>query len=71
MKRMLSNLNEKGYEKPQFMTVAFYQKIGYKDCRCLVFDIPELEQPMEMFLIKQIYFVDDFLEFIEKRILGL
>lgn len=53
------------------MTVAFYQKIGYKDCRCLVFDIPELEQPMEMFLIKQIYFVDDFLEFIEKRILGL
>ena len=54
MKRMLSNLNEKGYEKPQFMAVAFYQKIGHKDCKYLVFDIPELEQPMEMFLIKQI-----------------
>ena len=32
----------------------FYRKIGYKDCGCLVLDIPELEQPMEMFLIKQI-----------------
>lgn len=32
----------------------FYRKIGYKDCGCLVLDIPELEQPMEMFLIKRI-----------------
>ncbi len=32
----------------------FYRKIGYKDCGCLVLDIPELEQPMEMFLIKKI-----------------
>lgn len=32
----------------------FYRKIGYKDCGCLVIDIPELEQPMEMFFIKQI-----------------
>lgn len=32
----------------------FYRKIGYKDCGCLVLDIPELEQPMEMFLIKQL-----------------
>lgn len=32
----------------------FYRKIGYKDCGCLVLNIPEFEQPMEMFLIKQI-----------------
>lgn len=32
----------------------FYRKIGYKDCGCLVLDIPELAQPMEMFLIKRI-----------------
>ena len=32
----------------------FYRQIGYKDCGCLVLDIPELEQPMEMFLIKRI-----------------
>ena len=32
----------------------FYRKIGYKDCGCLVLDIPELEQPMEMFLLKRI-----------------
>lgn len=32
----------------------FYRKMGYKDCGCLVLDIPELEQPMEMFLIKRI-----------------
>ena len=32
----------------------FYRKIGYKDCGCLILNIPELEQPMEMFLIKQI-----------------
>ncbi|MDF2872230.1 MAG: GCN5-related N-acetyltransferase [Anaerocolumna sp.] len=30
----------------------FYRKIGYKDCGCLVLDIPGFEQPMEMFLIK-------------------
>lgn len=32
----------------------FYRQIGYKDCGCLVLDIPELEQPMEKFLIKRI-----------------
>lgn len=32
----------------------FYRKIGYKDCGCLVLNIPKLEQPMEMFFIKQI-----------------
>ncbi len=32
----------------------FYRKMGYSDCGCLILDIPELEQPMEMFLIKRI-----------------
>lgn len=32
----------------------FYRKLGYKDCGCLIIDIPEYEQPMEMFLIKAI-----------------
>lgn len=30
----------------------FYRKLGYKDCGCLVLDIPNYEQPMEMFMIK-------------------
>ena len=40
----------------------FYRKIGYKDCGCLVLDIPELEQPMEMFLIN--HFTNYFNQFI-------
>ena len=32
----------------------FYRKLGYKDCGGIVIDIPEYEQPMEMFLIKSI-----------------
>lgn len=30
----------------------FYRKLGYKDCGCLVLDIPGFEQPLEMFLAK-------------------
>lgn len=30
----------------------FYRKIGYKDSGCLVIDILEYAQPMEMFMIK-------------------
>lgn len=30
----------------------FYRKLGYKDCGCLVLDIPKYEQPMEMFMAK-------------------
>lgn len=53
-------MKEKGYKAVMTSTQVdetaqhFYRKIGYKDCGCLVLDIPELEQPMEMFLIKQI-----------------
>lgn len=32
----------------------FYRRLGYKDCGGIVINIPEYEQPMEMFLIKQI-----------------
>ena len=32
----------------------FYRKLGYKDCGGIVINIPEYEQPMEMFLIKSI-----------------
>lgn len=30
----------------------FYRKIGYRDCGCLVMDLPGAAQPMEMFLVK-------------------
>ena len=32
----------------------FYRKIGYKECGGLTIDIPGYEQPMEMFLSKEI-----------------
>ena len=32
----------------------FYRRIGYRDCGGIVFDIPGFEQPMEMFLIKDL-----------------
>lgn len=32
----------------------FYRKIGYKDCGSLVMDIPGYEQPMEMFMAKNL-----------------
>lgn len=32
----------------------FYRKLGYKDCGGFIIDIPNYEQPMEMFLIKAI-----------------
>ena len=32
----------------------FYRKLGYKDCGGLLIDIPNYEQPMEIFLIKRI-----------------
>ena len=34
----------------------FYRKLGYKDCGGFVIDIPNYEQPMEMFLIIEIYY---------------
>lgn len=30
----------------------FYRKSGYRDCGCLVLDVPGHEQPMEMFMVK-------------------
>ena len=36
------------------ITQHFYRKLGYKDCGGLIIDIPNYEQPMEMFLIKAI-----------------
>ena len=35
-------------------TQHFYRKLGYKDCGGFIIDIPNYEQPMEMFLIKAI-----------------
>ena len=32
----------------------FYSKMGYKDCGGLTLDIPGYEQPMELFMIKQL-----------------
>lgn len=33
----------------------FYRKLGYKDCGGFVIDIPGYEQPMELFMIKEIH----------------
>lgn len=33
---------------------CFYRKLGYRDCGGLIIDIPRYEQPMEMFLVKEI-----------------
>lgn len=32
----------------------FYRALGYKDCGGIVIDVPDHQQPMELFLIKQI-----------------
>ena len=32
----------------------FYRKLGYKDCGGLTVDVPGYEQPMEMFMVKQL-----------------
>jgi hypothetical protein len=53
-----SEMADRGYKVCMTSTMVneesqhFYRKIGYKDCGCLVLDIPGFEQPMEMFLIK-------------------
>lgn len=33
----------------------FYRKLGYKDCGCLILDIPGFMQPMEMFMSKALH----------------
>ena len=32
----------------------FYRKLGYKEGGCLILDVPEYAQPMEMFFVKSI-----------------
>lgn len=32
----------------------FYRKLGFKDCGSMVFDIPGYEQPLEMFMVKDL-----------------
>lgn len=32
----------------------FYRRLGYKDCGCLILDIPQMEQPAELFFIKSL-----------------
>lgn len=32
----------------------FYRKLGYKDCGGLIINIPKYNQPMELFLVKEI-----------------
>lgn len=60
MKYWENQMKEQGYKAVMTSTQVdemaqhFYRKMGYKDCGCLVLDIPELEQPMEMFFIKEI-----------------
>lgn len=32
----------------------FYRKLGYRDTGCLVLNVPAIEQPLEIFLIKEL-----------------
>ena len=32
----------------------FYRKLGYQDNGCMIFEIPSIRQPLEIFLIKQL-----------------
>ncbi len=53
-------MKQKGYQMLLTSTQVdetaqhFYRKAGYKDCGCLLIDLPACAQPMEMFLIKAI-----------------
>lgn len=53
-----NDMKSRGYEMFLVSTQVdekaqhFYRKLGYKDCGGLVIDIPNYEQPMEMFMIK-------------------
>ncbi len=51
---------QKGYDLLMTSTQAdesaqhFYRRLGYKDCGCLVMDMPGYEQPLEVFLAKKL-----------------
>ena len=32
----------------------FFRKLGYRDCGGLTVDVPGYEQPMELFMVKQL-----------------
>lgn len=55
-----ADMKSKGYDMVLTSTQVdeaaqhFYRKLGYQDCGGLVMDVPGHEQPMELFLVKQI-----------------
>ena len=54
------DMKEKGYGIVLVSTQVdeeaqhFYRKLGYKDCGGFTLDIPGYEQPMELFMVKQL-----------------
>lgn len=58
MEFLESEMTKQGYKMIMTSTQVdessqhFYRKLGYKDCGCLVLDIPGFEQPLEMFMAK-------------------
>lgn len=60
MEHWENDMREKGYGMIMTSTQVdenaqhFYRHLGYKDAGCLLIDIPGYEQPMEMFLTKDI-----------------
>ena len=60
MEHWENDMRSQGYEMFLVSTQVdesaqhFYRKLGYKDCGGLVIDIPKFEQPMEMFMIKEV-----------------
>ncbi len=60
MEYWASEMKEQGYGMLLTSTQVnetsqnFYRKLGYKDCGGFIIDIPQYEQPMEMFMIKAI-----------------
>lgn len=53
-------MKQKGYGMVMVSTQVdegaqhFYRKLGYRDCGCLVMELPGYEQPMEMFMAKSV-----------------
>ena len=60
MEHWEKDMKSKGYEMVLTSTQVdedaqhFYRKLGYRDCGGFMIDVPGYEQPMELFMVKQL-----------------
>ena len=60
MEHWEKDMKAKGYEMVLTSTQVdedaqhFYRKLGYRDCGGFTIDVPGYEQPMELFMVKQL-----------------